>query len=65
MTSDDAIVSVYGATVLLFCDRQDHARAVEILRKDLKVFSTFNDELYKEIAMLLTLSDFRYNFIFF
>jgi hypothetical protein len=32
---------------------------VEILVKDLKVFSSFNDELYKEITSLLTLENFR------
>ncbi|KAJ0979764.1 hypothetical protein J5N97_015238 [Dioscorea zingiberensis] len=42
-------------------DRHDRARAVEILVKDLKVFSTFNEELYKEITQLLTLDNFREN----
>ncbi|KAL4341350.1 hypothetical protein GQ457_08G009520 [Hibiscus cannabinus] len=42
-------------------DRQDKAKAVEILVGDLKVFSTFNEELYKEITQLLTLSNFREN----
>ncbi|GFY94903.1 TOPLESS-related 2 [Actinidia rufa] len=42
-------------------DRQDKAKAVEILVNDLKVFSTFNEELYKEITQLLTLSNFREN----
>jgi len=28
--------------------------------KDLKVFSTFNEELFKEITQLLTLENFRY-----
>lgn len=40
--------------------RHDRAKAVEILVKDLKVFSTFNEELYKEITQLLTLENFRY-----
>uniref|UniRef100_A0A7C9EJ69 CTLH domain-containing protein n=2 Tax=Opuntia streptacantha TaxID=393608 RepID=A0A7C9EJ69_OPUST len=40
-------------------DRQDKAKAVEILVTDLKVFSTFNEELYKEITQLLTLNNFR------
>lgn len=39
--------------------RQDKAKAVEILVNDLKVFSTFNEELYKEITQLLTLGNFR------
>ncbi|XP_039019798.1 topless-related protein 3-like [Hibiscus syriacus] len=42
-------------------DRQDKAKAVEILAGDLKVFSTFNEELYKEITQLLTLNNFREN----
>ncbi|KAE8660205.1 hypothetical protein F3Y22_tig00116958pilonHSYRG00293 [Hibiscus syriacus] len=40
-------------------DRQEKAKALEILTTDLKVFSTFNDELYKEITQLLTLNNFR------
>lgn len=39
--------------------RHDRAKAVEILVKDLKVFSTFNEELFKEITQLLTLENFR------
>ncbi|KAE8677766.1 Protein TOPLESS [Hibiscus syriacus] len=42
-------------------DRQEKAKALEILTTDLKVFSTFNDELYKEITQLLTLNNFREN----
>ncbi|KDP23430.1 hypothetical protein JCGZ_23263 [Jatropha curcas] len=42
-------------------DGQDKAKAVEILVNDLKVFSTFNEELYKEITQLLTLGNFREN----
>ncbi|KAK6913734.1 WD40 repeat [Dillenia turbinata] len=42
-------------------DRHDRAKAVEILVKDLKVFSTFNEELYKEITQLLTLENFSLN----
>ncbi|EPS64433.1 hypothetical protein M569_10348, partial [Genlisea aurea] len=42
-------------------DRNDKAKAVEILVNDLKVFSTFNEELYKEITQLLTLGNFREN----
>ncbi|KAI3700905.1 hypothetical protein L2E82_45546 [Cichorium intybus] len=42
-------------------DRNDRAKAVEILVKDLKVFSTFNEELFKEITQLLTLENFRQN----
>ncbi|KAG8379818.1 hypothetical protein BUALT_Bualt07G0129000 [Buddleja alternifolia] len=42
-------------------DKRDHARAVEILTNDLKVFSTFNEDLFKEITLLLTLPNFREN----
>ncbi|XP_010524852.1 PREDICTED: topless-related protein 3-like isoform X2 [Tarenaya hassleriana] len=42
-------------------DRQDKGKAVEILVQDLKVFLTFNEELYKEITLLLTLNNFREN----
>ncbi|KAK9697853.1 hypothetical protein RND81_08G065600 [Saponaria officinalis] len=42
-------------------DRRDRPKAVEILVKDLKVFSTFNEELFKEITHLLTLENFREN----
>ncbi|KAL8171732.1 hypothetical protein V2J09_023536 [Rumex salicifolius] len=42
-------------------DRREPAKAVEILVNDLKVFSTFNEDLFKEITLLLTLSNFREN----
>ncbi|KAL9668435.1 hypothetical protein QQ045_002816 [Rhodiola kirilowii] len=42
-------------------DKKDRAKAVEILVKDLKVFSNFNEDLYKEITHLLTLDNFREN----
>lgn len=42
-------------------DKADRAKAVEILVKDLKVFASFNEELYKEITQLLTLDNFREN----
>ncbi|XP_059644428.1 topless-related protein 1-like isoform X2 [Cornus florida] len=40
-------------------DEHDCARALDILMKDLKVFAPSNEELYKEMTMLLTLDDFR------
>ncbi|GMP63989.1 hypothetical protein CsSME_00025459 [Camellia sinensis var. sinensis] len=40
-------------------DWQDKAKAVDILVNELKVFSTFNEELYKEITQLSTLGNFR------
>ncbi|GMI82011.1 TOPLESS-related 1 [Hibiscus trionum] len=42
-------------------DKHDLSKAVEILVKDLKVFATFNEELFKEITQLLTLENFREN----
>lgn len=45
---------------ICFLLRQDRAKAVEILVKDLKVFASFNEELFKEITHLLTLENFRY-----
>ncbi|GLT74988.1 hypothetical protein SLA2020_467470 [Shorea laevis] len=42
-------------------DKHDRPKAVEILVKDLKVFATFNEELFKEITQLLTLENFREN----
>ncbi|CAD6262906.1 unnamed protein product [Miscanthus lutarioriparius] len=38
--------------------RHDRAKAVEILVKDLKVFASFNEELFKEITRFLTLENF-------
>lgn len=49
---------------MCFYYRNDRAKAVEILAKDLKVFATFNEELYKEITQLLTLENFRFLFFF-
>lgn len=42
-------------------DKHDRAMAVEILAKDLKVFSSFNEDLFREITQLLTLDNFREN----
>ncbi|KAJ8497355.1 hypothetical protein OPV22_007907 [Ensete ventricosum] len=42
-------------------DRHDRAKAVQILVKDLKLFASFNEELFKEITVLLTLENFRQN----
>ncbi|XP_044471816.1 topless-related protein 4-like [Mangifera indica] len=42
-------------------DKHDRAKGVDILVKDLKVFSAFNEELFKEITQLLTLENFREN----
>ncbi|XP_031379042.1 topless-related protein 4-like isoform X2 [Punica granatum] len=42
-------------------DKRDRAKAVDILVKDLKVFSAFNEDLFKEITQLLTLENFREN----
>ncbi|XP_078443157.1 protein TPR3-like isoform X2 [Wolffia australiana] len=42
-------------------DKNDRAKAVDVLIKDLRVFSSFNEELFKEITQLLTLDNFREN----
>ncbi|MFS7988867.1 putative Topless family protein [Helianthus anomalus] len=42
-------------------DKHDKSKAVEILVKDLKVFASFNEDLFKEITQLLTLENFREN----
>ncbi|XP_076888055.1 protein TOPLESS-like [Bidens hawaiensis] len=42
-------------------DKHDRSKAVEILVKDLKVFASFNEDLFKEITQLLTLENFREN----
>ncbi|KAL1359112.1 topless-related protein 2 [Arachis hypogaea] len=42
-------------------DSKEKTRALEILGKDLKVFQTYNEELYREITYLLTLENFRDN----
>ncbi|XP_038993347.1 topless-related protein 1-like [Hibiscus syriacus] len=42
-------------------DKHDLSKAAEILVKDLKVFATFNEDLFKEITQLLTLENFREN----
>ncbi|GKA76327.1 putative LIS1 homology motif protein [Tanacetum coccineum] len=42
-------------------DKHDRSKGVEILVKDLKVFASFNEELFKEITQLLTLENFREN----
>lgn len=39
-------------------------KAVEILKKDLKLFESFNESLFKEITHLLTLRNFRYKQIY-
>lgn len=57
-----ALILYICFVVLVF--RNDRAKAVEILAKDLKVFATFNEELYKEITQLLTLENFRYNSVY-
>ncbi|KAL0330563.1 UNVERIFIED_CONTAM: protein TOPLESS [Sesamum radiatum] len=40
-------------------DKHEHAVALDILLKDLKVFAQSNKELYKEMTQLLALDDFR------
>ncbi|KAM7462183.1 hypothetical protein LguiA_030304 [Lonicera macranthoides] len=40
-------------------DHDDCVKALDILLKDLKVVASSNEELYKEMTLLLTLRDFR------
>ncbi|XVF86443.1 hypothetical protein PTKIN_Ptkin18bG0040700 [Pterospermum kingtungense] len=40
-------------------EKGDNGKALEILLKELKVFSTYDEELFKETTLLLTLADFR------
>ncbi|XP_077242146.1 protein TPR3-like [Tasmannia lanceolata] len=40
-------------------EKNDHAKALEILTKDLKSFASTNEELYKEMTQLLTFENFR------
>ncbi|KAK9280606.1 hypothetical protein L1049_014301 [Liquidambar formosana] len=42
-------------------DKQDRAKAVDILVKELRVFSQCSEELFNEITRLLTLDNFREN----
>ncbi|KAD3067942.1 hypothetical protein E3N88_35822 [Mikania micrantha] len=42
-------------------DSKDSAKAVEILFKDLKAFSIFSENIFKELALLLTLDNFSLN----
>ncbi|KAJ6924818.1 hypothetical protein NC652_017936 [Populus alba x Populus x berolinensis] len=40
-------------------DNKDRAKALDILVKDLKTFVPYNEELFKEMTLLLTLNDIR------
>ncbi|WOL13548.1 protein TPR3 isoform X2 [Canna indica] len=42
-------------------DMGDKAKAIDILQKELKVFSRYNADLFKEMAALLTMDNFREN----
>ncbi|KAG6388102.1 hypothetical protein SASPL_153300 [Salvia splendens] len=42
-------------------DKHEFSIALDILKKDLKVFAQSNEELYKEMAQLLALDDLREN----
>ncbi|KAL0904778.1 hypothetical protein M5K25_026928 [Dendrobium thyrsiflorum] len=42
-------------------DKHERSKAVDILVKDLKVFASFNEDLFKEITQLLTMENFREN----
>lgn len=49
-------------TCALIC-RNDKHQALDILLKDLKVFSTYSSDAYTEISQLLNLDNFRYNIL--
>jgi len=38
----------------------DRGKAIEILTKDLKVFQSRNEEVFKELTQLLTFNNIRY-----
>jgi hypothetical protein len=40
--------------------RRDHSEAVKILKTDLRIFQTLNNEIYQELTSLLALDDFRW-----
>lgn len=40
--------------------RKDYSNAVKILNKDLKFFAVYNQNLFTELTLLLTLKNFRY-----
>ncbi|KAL3825093.1 hypothetical protein ACJIZ3_021122 [Penstemon smallii] len=40
-------------------DRNERANANDILMKDLRVFSSFNEDIFKELTQLLALDNFR------
>ncbi|KAG2334403.1 hypothetical protein Bca52824_005583 [Brassica carinata] len=42
-------------------DKRDDAKAVNTLRKDLRMFAPFSEDLFKEMTLLLSLDDFREN----
>ncbi|KAJ4908640.1 Topless-related protein 4 [Raphanus sativus] len=42
-------------------DKGDHAKALDILRKDLRFCAPFSEDIFKEMMLLLTLDDFREN----
>lgn len=42
--------------------RKERAKALDILMTDLRVFERGNEDLFKEMAQLLTFDDIRYDF---
>lgn len=48
-------------TFLFFICRGDHAKALDILRKDLRFCAPFSEDIFKEMMLLLTLDDFRFS----
>ena len=48
---------------ILRLTRHDRHGALDILTKDLKVFESYNEEIFKEITNLITLQNFRYEIL--
>jgi len=53
------VVVFSNVYMISFVLRDDKATAVKILVKDLKIFSTYNNDLYSKIINLITLDNFR------
>jgi hypothetical protein len=53
------IPSCFTMPRMLCTCRRDHSEAVKILKTDLRIFQTLNNEIYQELTSLLALDDFR------
>lgn len=41
------------------CDRKDRPKALDVLTKELQDFSRYNERLFRDATLLLTMDDFR------